>query len=75
MSKVFTDYLKKHGIRRQLTCPGTPEQNSVAKRKNRHLGETIRSMLYAKNVKHEFLAECMHTAVYVLNRTFVEEHG
>lgn len=38
-SDEFSDYLKECRIRRQLTCPGTPQQNGVAERKNRHLAE------------------------------------
>jgi transposase InsO family protein len=40
LSNEFTMYLTEHKIRRQLTCPNTPQQNGVAKRKNHHLVET-----------------------------------
>jgi transposase InsO family protein len=33
-SKEFIAYLHRCGIRRQLTCPNTPQQNGVAERKN-----------------------------------------
>ena len=49
-SAEFSQYLQDCKIRRQLTCPNTPQQNGVAERKNRHLAETCRSMLHAKNV-------------------------
>jgi len=68
LSNEFTIYLKEHKIRRQLTCPNTPQQNGVAERKNRHLAETCRSMLHAKNVPGRFWAECMRTAAYIINR-------
>ncbi|CAL1391452.1 unnamed protein product [Linum trigynum] len=67
-SDEFYDYLKRHKIRRQLTCPRTPQQNGVAERKNRHLAEVVRSMLHAKNVPGRFWAECMKTAVYITNK-------
>ena len=54
-SDEFSDYLKEYRIRRQLTCPGTPQQNDVAERKNRHFAEICRSMLHAKNVPSRFL--------------------
>lgn len=44
------------------------QQNGVAERKNRHLAETCRSMLHAKNVPGRFWAECMKTAAYVIKR-------
>jgi hypothetical protein len=39
-SDEFNDYLKRQKIQRQFTCPNTPQQNGVAERENRHLGET-----------------------------------
>lgn len=68
LSNEFTNYLKEHKIRRQLTCPNTPQQNGVAERKNRHLAETCRSMPHAKNVPGRFWAKCMRTAAYIINR-------
>ncbi|KAF7827584.1 Retrovirus-related Pol polyprotein from transposon TNT 1-94 [Senna tora] len=67
-SKEFSEYLRQNKIRRQLTCPGTPQQNGVAERKNRHLAEICRSMLHAKNVPPRFWAECMKTTVHIINR-------
>ena len=61
-------YLQENKIRRQLTCPYTPQQNGISERKNRHLAETCRSMLHAKNVPGRFWAECMKTATHVINR-------
>lgn len=67
-SDEFERYLQRQNIKRQLTCPGTPQQNGVAERKNRHLAEICRSMLHAKNVPPRFWAEGMKTAAYVINR-------
>ena len=38
-NKAFGEYLSAQGIQHQTTCPYTPSQNGVAKRKNRHLLE------------------------------------
>ena len=67
-SNEFSQYLRECRIRHQFTCANTPQQNGVAERKNRHLAETCRSMLHAKNVPGKFWAECMRTAAYVINR-------
>jgi len=67
-SYKFITYLQAHTIRRQFTCPSTPQQNGMVERKIRHLGEICRSMLYAKNVPPRFWVECMKTTVYVTNR-------
>ncbi|KAJ0778941.1 putative RNA-directed DNA polymerase [Helianthus annuus] len=64
----FDKYLREHKIRRQLTCPNTPQQNGVSERKNRHLAETCRSIIHAKNVPGRFWAEAMRTTAYVINR-------
>lgn len=68
MSDEFAQYLRECRIHHQLTCPNTPQQNGVAERKNRHLAETCRSILHAKNVPGRFWAECMKTAAHVINR-------
>ena len=41
----FNDYLIQNGIVSQLTAPGTPQQNGVAKRRNRTLLEMIKAMM------------------------------
>lgn len=46
----FTEYLKSHIIKRQMTCPNTQKQNGVSKSKNYHLAETSGSMIHDKNV-------------------------
>ena len=64
----FSSYLDQCKIRRQLTCPNTPQQNDVVERKNKHMVEICRSMLHAKNVPGRFLVECMRTTTYIINR-------
>lgn len=66
-SQEFSRLLQDSKIRWQLTYPNT-QQNGVAKRKNRHLAETCRSMLHAKNVPPQFWLECMKIATHVINR-------
>ena len=68
-SNEFSDFLQKHGIRRQFTCRYTPQQNGVAERKNRHIAEVARALMAEKNMPHHFWAEAVNTAVYIMNRT------
>ena len=68
-SNEFSDYLQKHGIRRQFTCRYTPQQNGVAKRKNKHIAEVARALMSEKNVPHTYWAEAISTAIYIMNRT------
>jgi hypothetical protein len=50
VNNEFMSYTSDHGIIHQTTCPSTPPQNGVAKRKNRHLLEVARSMMFQMNV-------------------------
>jgi hypothetical protein len=42
-SKEFVAFCKTTGIRRELTVPHYPQQNGVAKRKNRFIEETVKA--------------------------------
>jgi transposase InsO family protein len=46
VNNVFGAYLSEHGIIHQTTCLNTPPQNGVAERKNRHLLEVARSLMF-----------------------------
>lgn len=46
----FESYLSEQGMLHQTTCPGTSPQNRVAERKNRHLLEVARSLMFQMNV-------------------------
>ncbi|GKV52289.1 hypothetical protein SLEP1_g58877 [Rubroshorea leprosula] len=67
-SDAFNSFCRSEGIRRELSCAYTPQQNGVAERKIRHLAETCRSWLHAKNLPKELWAEGMKCAAYVINR-------
>jgi hypothetical protein len=68
-SKEFNEYLKEHRIQRKYSCSYSPQQNGVAKRKNRHIVEIARAMLNEKNLPNYFWAETLATIVYIMNRT------
>ena len=67
-SEEFLTFCRKHGIKRELTCVETPQQNGVAERKIRHLTETCKSWLHAKNLPRALWAEGMQCATYVINK-------
>lgn len=54
----------QNGILHQTSCANTLSQNVVAKRKNKHLFETIRDLLYSKL----FWADTMPTFYFLTNR-------
>ncbi|GJV53452.1 putative ribonuclease H-like domain-containing protein [Tanacetum coccineum] len=59
------------GIKREYSNARTPQQNGVAKRKNRTLIEAVRTMLADSFLPNTFWAEAVSTACYVLNRVLV----
>lgn len=69
MLRAFNEFLHEHAIRRQVTCRYTPQQNGVAERKNRVIGEIARAMLNEKSMPNYFLVEAYATTIYLLNRT------
>jgi hypothetical protein len=46
VSREFDSYLQEHGIKRELSCAHTPQQNGVSERKNRHLVESCWAPCY-----------------------------
>ncbi|GKA47419.1 putative ribonuclease H-like domain-containing protein [Tanacetum coccineum] len=59
------------GIKREFCNARTPQQNGVAKRKNRTLIEAARTMLANSLLPIPFWAEAVNTACYVQNRVLV----
>nr|GEZ23223.1 retrovirus-related Pol polyprotein from transposon TNT 1-94 [Tanacetum cinerariifolium] len=59
------------GIKREFSVPRTPQQNGIAKRKNRTLIEAARTMLADSLLPISFWAETTNTACYVQNRVLV----
>lgn len=68
MSDEFFRYCSEHGIRRQMTCPDTPQQNGVAERKLAHLTEMCLSWLHEKQLPRALWAEAIQSACHVINR-------
>ena len=46
MDKDFTNFCAKEGIKREWTTPSNPQQNGVAKQKNRTIVGVEKAMLY-----------------------------
>nr|GEW09654.1 hypothetical protein [Tanacetum cinerariifolium] len=59
------------GIKREFSVPRTPQQNGIAKRKNRTLIEAAKTMLVDLLLPIPFWTEAFNTACYVQNRVLV----
>src|SRR5664279_2577170 len=69
VNSTFGAFLSDQGILHQTSCPDTPPQNGVAERKNRHVLEVARSLMYTMNVPKFLWSEAVMTATYLINRT------
>ena len=67
-NQIFSQWFQKEGIIHESSCIITPQQNGVAKRKNRHLLECIRALLFQQNVPKSYWGEAVLTSTYVINR-------
>ena len=67
MSNEFQQHLLENGIVSQLTAPGTPQQNGVAKRRNRTLLDMVRSMMSYSTLPTTLWGYALLTACYLLN--------
>ena len=60
--------MSSHGILHQSSCAYTPLHNGVAERKNRHLVETVGTLLLHHKVSQRFLGDAILDACYLVNR-------
>ena len=67
ISKQFQSFMLQNGIY-QTFCVDTPAQNGVAERKNRHLLEIARTLLFKMHVLKHFWANAVSTACFLINR-------
>nr|GEV34786.1 ribonuclease H-like domain-containing protein [Tanacetum cinerariifolium] len=70
-NSVMNQFYDMKGIKREFIVARTPQQNGVAKRKNRTLIEAARTMLVDSKLPTTFWEEAVNTAFYVLNRALV----
>lgn len=60
-------FCEKLGVKHELIAPSSPQQNGVAKRKNRTLVKKGRSMLMAVQLPTKFLPKAVSTTGYLSN--------
>nr|GEY38089.1 putative ribonuclease H-like domain-containing protein [Tanacetum cinerariifolium] len=72
-NKEMNDFCSRKGIKREFSNARTPQQNGVAKRRNRTLIEAAKTMLADAKLPVTFWAEAVNTACYVQNRVLVNK--
>ena len=65
---ILSHFFQKEGVIHESSCVDTPQQNGVAERKNRHLLNVTRALLFQNNVPKSFWGEAVLTAAYLINR-------
>lgn len=66
-SNQFKAQLIKCGIKHQIYCPHTPQQNDLTERKHRHLTELSLSMMFHSHVPLRYWVKKFYTANYLCN--------
>jgi transposase InsO family protein len=64
MSRDFKEFCDRHGIKREYTIPGTPQQNGVVECQNRSVQQMARDMMSERDISKTFWVE----AVHILNK-------
>nr|GEZ89851.1 hypothetical protein [Tanacetum cinerariifolium] len=72
-NKEMNDFCSRKGIKREFSNARTPQQNGVAKKRNRTLIEAARTMLADAKLPVTFWAKAVNTAGYVQNRVLVNK--
>ena len=67
-NQILSHYFQSQGIIHESLCVNTPQQNGVAERKNGHLLNTTRALLFQGNVLKSYWGEAVLTATYMINR-------
>jgi len=68
LSHSFNTFMKSYDILHQTSCAYTPQQNGMAKCKNRHLVETTCTLLIHGEVPQCFWGDVILSACYLINR-------
>ncbi|CAI7884241.1 unnamed protein product [Closterium sp. NIES-53] len=68
LSKDFSLWLKKNGIRHSLTIPYSPAMNGIAERANRTITETARGLLIEAGLPDYFWPDAVRSACVAKNR-------
>ncbi|GJU42573.1 retrovirus-related pol polyprotein from transposon TNT 1-94 [Tanacetum coccineum] len=69
--EMIMSFIRMKGIYQNFSSPYTPEQNGVAKRKNKTLIEAARTMLNGLGLSKHFWTEAVRIAYYTQNKSII----
>jgi transposase InsO family protein len=75
MSRHFKELCDRHGIKREYTITGTPQQNGCVECKNRSVQQMARDMMSERDISQTFWVEVVHTAVHILNKVHLRPNS
>lgn len=64
----FTELFATKEIVSFYSCPETPQQNSVVKKKHQHILNVARSLMFQSNIPLDQWDDCVMIAVFLINR-------
>jgi transposase InsO family protein len=67
--KELASFCKSTWIRREITIPHNPQQNDVAKRKNRSIKEIMKTLMNYQGLSMHLWGEVAMTTIYVQNKS------
>ncbi|GKC04229.1 putative ribonuclease H-like domain-containing protein [Tanacetum coccineum] len=70
-NRIMNQFCEMKGIKREFSVARTPQQNGVAKRRNRTLIEAASTMLDDSKLPTTFWAEAVNIACYMQNKVLV----
>jgi hypothetical protein len=68
VNNKFLNLFRDKEIIHQTTCINTPEQNDISERKNKHLLEVTRALLFQNNIPKVYWSDAILNANYLINR-------
>ena len=63
----FNNLCIERRIKRQVSAPGTPQQNGIAKRRNKSILDCARTLMIEKNIAIKYQKEEINTVIHTLN--------
>jgi len=67
-NEILGKYFEDKGIIHQSSCSDTPQQNGIVERKNKHILEIARALLFTNHVPKYLWGKAILTAIYHINR-------